>query len=312
MCQDTGTAIVMGKKGQQVWTSGGDEEAIARACIFAPTETQPALLAARAARHVRGGTPATTCRRRSSSTPTDGDEYRFLFMAKGGGSANKSFLYQETKALLNPKSLLAFVEEAAKPRHRGVPALPPRDRHRRHLGRVHAEEVAKLASARYLDTCRPRASKLGRAFRDLEPRGQKVQLSQRKNGIGAQFGGKYFCHDVRVIRLPRHGASCPIGIGVSCSADRQAKGKITKDGVFLEQLERTRRSTCPRSTTSELGGDVREDRPEPADGEIRATLSKYPIKTRCLADRADDRGARHRPRQDARAARVGRRACRST
>jgi fumarate hydratase class I len=210
---------------------------------------------------------------------TDGDAYKLLFMAKGGGSANKSYHYQETKALLNPESLLKFVESKLK--GLGTAACPPY-----HLavvvGGTSAEQtlkVAKLASARYLDSLPTSGNDLGRGFRDVELEAKIWELSQR-TGIGAQFGGKYFCHDVRVIRLPRHGASCPVGIAVSCSADRQALGKITKEGVFLEELEHDPAKYLPDATHADLGGDVvRVDLSKPMT-EIRAQLSKHPIKTR--------------------------------
>ena len=196
---------------------------------------------------------------------TPGDEYKFLFIAKGGGSANKTFLYQETKALLNPKRLAQFLDE--KIRTLGTAACPPY-----HLaiviGGTSAEmtlKTVKLASARYLDNLPTSGNEFGHAFRDLEMEAKCSQLTQQI-GIGAQFGGKYFCHDVRVIRLPRHGASCPVGIGVSCSADRQILGKITQDGVFLEQLETDPASTCPRSTERRARRRGGEDRPQPADG----------------------------------------------
>jgi fumarate hydratase class I len=210
---------------------------------------------------------------------TDGDAYKFLFMAKGGGSANKSYLYQETKALLNPESLLAFVESKLK--GLGTAACPPY-----HLAIViggtsaeHTLKTAKLASARYLDTLPTSGNDLGRGFRDVELEKKIFELSQ-KTGIGAQFGGKYFCHDVRVIRLPRHGASCPVGIAVSCSADRQVLGKITKDGVFIEQLEHDPAKYLPETTAAHLGDDVvKVDLSMPMN-EVRALLSRYPIKTR--------------------------------
>jgi fumarate hydratase class I len=236
-CQDTGTAIVMGKKGQSVFTGGGDEAAIARG-IFEVYQTsnlrysQLAPLDMFREKNTGSNLPAQI-----EIYATDGDSYKFLFMAKGGGSANKSYLYQETKALLNPTSLLAFL--ADKLRSLGTAACPPY-----HLaivvGGTSAEytlKVAKLASARYLDSLPSEGNELGRAFRDRALETQVLALAQN-SGIGAQFGGKYFCHDVRVIRLPRHGASCPVGIAVSCSADRQALGLINRDGVFLEELER--------------------------------------------------------------------------
>src|SRR6185503_3042887 len=212
---------------------------------------------------------------------TDGDAYKFLFMAKGGGSANKSYLYQETKALLNPESLLAFVDQ--KLRSLGTAACPPY-----HLavviGGTSAEQtlkVAKLASARYLDELPTSGNALGRAFRDVEWEAKVIEIA-RGTGIGAQFGGKYFCHDARVIRLPRHGASCPVAIAVSCSADRQALGMITRDGVFLEELERDPAKYLPDTAPGDVSGDeVTIDLTRPMS-EIRQTLSRYPIKTRLV------------------------------
>ncbi|CAN5898770.1 fumarate hydratase [soil metagenome] len=279
MCQDTGTAIVMGKKGQYVVTGGGDEEAVARG-IYDTYQTsnlrysQMAPLDMYKEKNTGSNLPAQI-----EIFATDGDAYKFLFMAKGGGSANKSYLFQETKALLNPESLLAFVE--AKLKGLGTAACPPY-----HLalvvGGTSAEQtlkVAKLASARYLDTLPTTGNDQGRGFRDLELEAKILELAQ-KTGIGAQFGGKYFCHDVRVIRLPRHGASCPVGIAVSCSADRQALGKITKDGVFLEQLEHDPAKYLPEPTTTDLGGEVvKVDLSQPMS-DIRAQLSRFPIKTR--------------------------------
>ncbi len=279
MCQDTGTAIVMGKKGQYVVTGGGDEAAIARGVheTYAKSNlrySQMAPLDMYKEKNTGNNLPAQI-----EIFATDGDAYKFLFMAKGGGSANKSYLFQETKALLNPASLLAFVE--AKMKGLGTAACPPY-----HLavvvGGTSAEQtlkVAKLASARYLDTLPTTGNDLGRGFRDVELERKIWEISQR-TGIGAQFGGKYFCHDVRVIRLPRHGASCPVGIAVSCSADRQALGKITKDGVFLEALERDPAKYLPDHTHEDLGGEVvKVDLSRPMS-EIRNLLSKYPIKTR--------------------------------
>ena len=209
----------------------------------------------------------------------DGDAYKFLFMAKGGGSANKSYLYQETKALLNPKSLMAFLDKNL--RTLGTAACPPY-----HLaiviGGTSAEfalETAKLASARYLDTLPATGSELGHGFRDRDLELEVLELT-RRFGIGAQFGGKYFCHDVRVIRLPRHGASCPVAIAVSCSADRQALAKITADGVFLEALEADPAKYLPEIAEGGLGNDVvRIDLNRPM-AEVRAELTKYPVKTR--------------------------------
>ncbi len=279
MCQDTGTAIVMGKKGQYVVTGGGDEEAIARG-IYDTYQTsnlrysQMAPLDMYNEKNTGSNLPAQI-----EIFATDGDAYKFLFMAKGGGSANKSYLFQETKALLNPESLLSFVE--AKLKGLGTAACPPY-----HLalvvGGTSAEQtlkVAKLASARYLDTLPTTGNDQGRGFRDLELEAKIFELSQ-KTGIGAQFGGKYFCHDVRVIRLPRHGASCPVGIAVSCSADRQVLGKITKEGVFLEELEHDPAKYLPEPSTTDLGGEVvKVDLSQPMS-DIRAQLSRYPIKTR--------------------------------
>ena len=279
MCQDTGTAIVMGKKGQYVFTGGGDDKAIARGVFntYATSNlrySQMAPLDMYTEKNTGTNLPAQI-----EIFATDGEAYKFLFMAKGGGSANKSYLYQETKALLNPDSLLAFVEQ--KLRGLGTAACPPY-----HLaiviGGTSAEQTlktAKLASARYLDALPVTGSDTGHGFRDLDLE-QKILVLAQKTGIGAQFGGKYFCHDVRVIRLPRHGASCPVGIAVSCSADRQAVGKITREGVFLEQLEHDPAKYLPDTTHDDLGGDVvKVDLARPM-GEIRAQLSKYPIKTR--------------------------------
>ncbi|MDB4955546.1 MAG: Fumarate hydratase class aerobic [Myxococcales bacterium] len=280
-CQDTGTAIVMGKKGQYVVTGGGDEAAIARG-IFDTYQTsnlrysQVAPLDMFEEKNTGTNLPAQI-----EIFATDDDEYHFLFMAKGGGSANKSLLFQETKALLNPKSLAQFLDQ--KLRSLGTAACPPY-----HLGVViggmsaeHTLKVAKLASARYLDHLPTKGSASGHAFRDLEWEKQVLEIA-RTTGIGAQFGGKYFCHDARVIRLPRHGASCPVAIAVSCSADRQALGKITRDGVFLEQLETEPAKYLPEVTHSELASDtIQIDLTRPMT-EIRATLSKYPIKTRLM------------------------------
>src|SRR5262245_22644503 len=236
MCQDTGTAIVKAKRGQHVYTGGGDEAAIARG-IYNTYLTanlrysQMAPLTMWEEKNTGTNLPAEI-----KVSAVDGDTYKFLFMAKGGGSANKSYLYQETKAVLNEKSMLEFLD--AKVRTLGTAACPPY-----HLAIVvggtsaeFAVEPAKLASTRYLDSLPKSGNELGTGFRDHELEQQVLELT-RRTGIGAQFGGKYFCHDVRVIRLPRHGASCPIAIAVSCSADRQALGKITAEGVFLEQLE---------------------------------------------------------------------------
>jgi fumarate hydratase, class I len=280
MCQDTGTAIVMGKRGQQVLTDGRDCEHLARGVYDAYTQlnlrySQMAPLTMWDERNTGSNLPAQI-----ELYATDGEAYKFLFMAKGGGSANKSYLYQETKAVLSPARMASFLEE--KIRGIGTSACPPY-----HLaivvGGTSAEfalKTAKYASARYLDTLPAAGSMLGHGFRDLELEQSVLEIT-RKIGIGAQFGGKYFCHDVRVIRLPRHGASCPVAIAVSCSADRQALGKITSDGVFLEQLETdpARYLPDPATVTDDAGEVVAIDlnRPMP---EIRAELARYPVKTR--------------------------------
>lgn len=281
MCQDTGTAIVKGKKGQFVMTGGGDEEAIARG-VFNTYQTsnlrysQMAPITMYEEKNTGNNLPAEI-----KIASVDGDSYKFLFMAKGGGSANKSYLFQETKALLNEKALLPWVFE--KMITLGTAACPPY-----HLAIViggtsaeQAVETAKLASAHYLDSLPTRGSELGHAFRDLDLEQKVLKLSQ-ETGIGAQFGGKYFCHDVRIVRLPRHGASCPVSFAVSCSADRQALGKITRDGIFLEALETDPARFLPEVTQEDLSEEVvRIDLTQPMD-QIRATLSKYPVKTRVM------------------------------
>jgi fumarate hydratase class I len=281
-CQDTGTAIVKGKKGEQVLTGGGDREAIAEGIYrtYAEDNLRYSQMA-----------PLTTYEEKNTGTnlpaeieieAVDGDAYKLLFMAKGGGSANKSLLFQETKALLNPDSLMRWLDE--KLRTLGTAACPPY-----HLalviGGTSAEQTlktAKLASARYLDTLPNSGNELGRGFRDVELEQQVLGLTQQF-GIGAQFGGKYFCHDVRVIRLPRHGASCPVALAVSCSADRQSLGKITADGVFLEQLETDPAKYLPDVTHDDLAGEVvvRIDLNQPMSV-IRETLSQHPVKTRVM------------------------------
>ncbi|MDE0384718.1 MAG: fumarate hydratase [Defluviicoccus sp.] len=279
MCQDTGTAIVMGKKGERVWTGGGDEAALAGGIHKTYTE-----------RNLRYSNLAPLSMYEEVNTgdnlpaqieiyAAEGAEYGFLFIAKGGGSANKSFLFQETPARLNPESMLRFLDE--KIRTLGTAACPPY-----HLaiciGGMSAEfnlKTVKLASTRYLDGLPTEGSERAQAFRDVGMEARILELT-RGMGIGAQFGGKYFCHDVRVIRLPRHGASLPIGLGVSCSADRQALGKITREGIFLEQLETDPARYLPDVEQASLGGEavaIDIDRPM---AEIRATLSRYPIKTR--------------------------------
>ena len=281
MCQDTGTAIVKAKKGQFVFTGGGDEEAIARGIYdtYLTSNLRYSQLA-----------PLTMYEERNTNTnlpaeikihAVDGDAYKFLFLAKGGGSANKSYLFQETKALLNEKMLLPWLFEKMKTL--GTAACPPY-----HLAVViggtsaeYAVETAKLASARYLDSLPTSGSATGHGFRDLDLEAKVLKLSQQ-TGIGAQFGGKYFCHDVRVIRLPRHGASCPVAMAVSCSADRQALGKITRDGIFLEQLETDPARFLPEVTVEDLHDTVVSIDLNKPMSEIRDTLSKYPVKTRVM------------------------------
>ncbi|MCP5541348.1 MAG: fumarate hydratase [Akkermansiaceae bacterium] len=280
-CQDTGTAIVMGKKGQQVWTGGGDEAALSRGVYLAYTEnnlrySQNAPLTLFDEKNTGTNLPA-----QFDLYAAAGDEYKFLFIAKGGGSANKSFLYQETRAILNPKSLVPFLTE--KMLTLGTAACPPY-----HLtfviGGTSAEATmkhVKLASTKYYDHLPTTGNEHGRAFRDLELEEQMLEAA-RTCGIGAQFGGKYFALDVRVIRLPRHGASLPVGIGVSCSADRQAKGKITRDGVFIEKLETHPLQYIPEDLRHRKDTDaVRVDLNKPMDA-IRAELSQYPVTTRLL------------------------------
>jgi fumarate hydratase, class I len=278
-CQDTGTAIVMGKRGQHVLTNGHDEEALSRGIFQTYTETNLRYSQVAPLDMFEEKNTGTNLPAQIELFATEGDEYHFLFMAKGGGSANKSLLFQETKALLNPKSLTTFLDQ--KLRSLGTAACPPY-----HLAVViggtsaeHTLKVAKLASARYLDDLPSQGSMKGHAFRDREWEDKVVEIA-RQTGIGAQFGGKYFVHDARVIRLPRHGASCPVAIAVSCSADRQALGKITRDGVFLEQLETDPAKYLPDVTHAELEGEVvRIDLTQPMS-DIRATLSRYPIRTR--------------------------------
>lgn len=278
-CQDTGTAIVMGKKGQYVLTESNDESAISRGVFDAYRTLNLRYSQLAPLDMYREVNTKTNLPVQIDIFATEGSAYKFLFMAKGGGSANKSYLYQETKALLNPDSLLAFVEQ--KIRSLGTAACPPY-----HLavviGGTSAEyslKVAKLASARYLDTLPPDGNELGRGFRDRDLEQKILEIAQR-TGIGAQFGGKYFCHDVRVIRLPRHGASCPVGIAVSCSADRQALAKITSEGIFLEELERDPAKYLPETTADDLGGEVVSVDLNQPMSDIRAKLSQYPIKTR--------------------------------
>jgi fumarate hydratase class I len=278
-CQDTGTAIVMGHKGERVLTGSDDAKALSAGVFDAYQRrnlrySQLAPLDMYTEKNTGSNLPAQI-----EIYAEPGDEYELLFIAKGGGSANKSFLFQETKALLNPTSLLSFVEANLK--KIGTSACPPY-----HLalviGGTSAEftlKTVKLASTKYLDRLPTTGNDQGRAFRDLDMERQVLEIAERI-GVGAQFGGKYFAHDARVIRLPRHGASCPVGLGVSCSADRQALAKITRDGVFLEQLEENPATYLPEVTEDELDGEcVRVDlnRPMP---EVLAELSKYPVSTR--------------------------------
>lgn len=277
MCQDTGTATIVGKKGQQVWTGFDEEEALSRGVFNTYTKcnlrySQNAPLNMYDEVNTKCNLPAQI-----DLYATKGDAYKFMFVAKGGGSANKTYLYQETKAVLNPETLEKFVRDKMKTL--GTAACPPY-----HLafviGGTSAEtnlKTVKLASTKYLDTLPTSGNEGGRAFRDLEME-EKIFKMAQELGIGAQFGGKYFIHDVRVVRLPRHGASCPIGMGVSCSADRNVKAKITKDGIFLEKLERDPAGYLPEPTASEDEA-VKIDLNQPMD-QIRAILTKYPVSTR--------------------------------
>ncbi|NNF98088.1 MAG: fumarate hydratase [Desulfobacteraceae bacterium] len=279
MCQDTGTAIVMGKKGQQVWTGGGDELALSLGVFNAYTRnnlrySQNAPLNLYDEKNTGCNLPA-----QMEIYAVPGRDYSFLFIAKGGGSANKTYLYQETKAVLNPGTLVDFL--VGKMKTLGTAACPPY-----HLavviGGTSAEfnlKTVKLASAGYLDALYISGNETGQGFRDLSLEADLLSRS-RKLGIGAQFGGKYFCHDVRVIRLPRHGASCPIGIGVSCSADRNIKAKITTDGIFLEQLETDPAKYLPEPVMDENPA-ISVDLNRPMD-DIRAQLTRYPVATRLL------------------------------
>ena len=279
MCQDTGTAIIMGKKGRMIFSDGSDEAALAEGARDAYLRrnlrySQLAPLSMFEEKNTKNNMPAQV------EIYAEGeDAYKFLFIAKGGGSANKAFLFQATPSILTHDRMLAFLKE--KIMTLGTAACPPY-----HLsiviGGTSAEltmKTVKLASTKYLDALPTKGSEDGHAFRDLEMEAEVLKMTQA-SGVGAQFGGKYFCHDVRVIRLPRHGASLPIGLGVSCSADRQALGKITKDGVFLEQLEEHPAQYLPDLDQEKLGGDVvKIDLNKPMK-EILAQLSKYPVKTR--------------------------------
>jgi fumarate hydratase class I len=282
MCQDTGTALIMGKKGQHVLTTGKDEVALSQGIYDAFTKlnlrySQMAPVTTWDEKNTGNNLPAQV---EIYADSDHGDEYNFLFIAKGGGSANKSFLYQETKAVLNPAAFMAWLDE--KLRSIGTAACPPY-----HLAIViggtsaeHTVKTAKLASTKYLDSLPTSGdAATGHGFRDIELEEKVLELT-RTLGIGAQFGGKYFCHDVRVVRLPRHGASLPIAIAVSCSADRQVKAKITRDGVFIEELERDPAHFLPETTDEHLDDDVVAiNLNQPMDA-IRAELSKHPVKTR--------------------------------
>ena len=282
MCQDTGTALIMGKKGQHVLTSGKDEVALSQGIYDAFTKlnlrySQMAPVTTWDEKNTGNNLPAQV---EIYADSDHSDEYNFLFIAKGGGSANKSFLYQETKAVLNPTAFMAWLDE--KLRSIGTAACPPY-----HLAIViggtsaeHTVKTAKLASTKYLDSLPTSGdAATGHGFRDIELEEKVLELT-RTLGIGAQFGGKYFCHDVRVVRLPRHGASLPIAIAVSCSADRQVKAKITRDGVFIEELERDPAHFLPETTDEHLDDDVVAiNLNQPMDA-IRAELSKHPVKTR--------------------------------
>jgi fumarate hydratase, class I len=283
MCQDTGTAIIMGKKGRLVFTDGDDEAALAEGARDAYLKrnlrySQLAPISMFEEKNTKSNMPAQVEIYAEGAGESD-HVYKFLFIAKGGGSANKSFLFQATPSILTHDRLIAFLKE--KVLTLGTAACPPY-----HLaiviGGTSAEltmKTVKLASCRYLDDLPTRGSEDGHAFRDVEME-QEVHRLTQSLGVGAQFGGKYFCHDVRVIRLPRHGASLPIGLGVSCAADRQALGKITRDGVYLEELERNPAKYLPEVDAEKLGGEVVRIDLRRSMKEILAQLSKYPIKTR--------------------------------
>jgi fumarate hydratase class I len=283
MCQDTGTAIIMGKRGQQVLTDGPDEAALSRGVFDAYQSlnlrySQLAPLTMWDERNTGTNLPGQV-EIYADTQPGHEATYRFLVMAKGGGSANKSFLFQETKALLNPAAMTRFLDE--KLRSLGTAACPPY-----HLAIVvggtsaeYALKTAKYASAKYLDALPTSGSPSGHGFRDVEMEAEVLALTQQF-GIGAQFGGKYFCHDVRVIRLPRHGASCPVAVAVSCSADRQALGQITAEGVFLEQLETDPARYLPEVTDEHLDEDVVRIDLSASMDDVRAQLTKLPVRTR--------------------------------
>lgn len=278
-CQDTGTAIVLGKKGQQVWTGGGDEEALSKGIYSTYTQENLRYSQTVALDMYTEKNSGTNLPAQIDLYATSGDEYKFLFIAKGGGSANKTYLYQETKALLNPKSLVSFLVEKMK--SLGTAACPPY-----HLafviGGTSAEanlKTVKLASAKYLDNLPTKGNDEGQAFRDIELE-KEILKEAWKLGIGAQFGGKYFAYDVRIIRLPRHGASCPVGLGVSCSADRNIKAKINKDGLWIEKLEDNPVQYIPEEYRKPEEGKVVKINLNKPMSEILAELTKHPIATR--------------------------------
>ncbi len=278
-CQDTGTAIIMGKKGQRVWTGGGDEEALTRGVYNTYTEDNLRYSQTVALDMYKEVNTGTNLPAQIDLYSVDGNEYKFLCVAKGGGSANKSYLYQETKATLTPEKLKTFLVD--KMRSLGTAACPPY-----HIafviGGTSAEstlKVVKLASARYYDTLPTEGNEHGQAFRDLQLEQELLEEAQ-KLGLGAQFGGKYFAHDIRVIRLPRHGASCPIGMGVSCSADRNIKAKINRDGIWIEKLETNPGQYIPAELRKQGEGDVVQVNLNRPMKEILAQLSEYPVSTR--------------------------------
>lgn len=278
-CQDTGTAIIMGKKGQRVWTGGGDEAALTRGVYNTYTEDNLRYSQTVALDMYKEVNTGTNLPAQIDLYSVDGNEYKFLCVAKGGGSANKSYLYQETKATLTPEKLKAFLVD--KMRSLGTAACPPY-----HIafviGGTSAEstlKVVKLASARYYDTLPTEGNEHGQAFRDLKLEQELLEEAQ-KLGLGAQFGGKYFAHDIRVIRLPRHGASCPIGMGVSCSADRNIKAKINRDGIWIEKLETNPGQYIPAELRQQGEGEVVQVNLNRPMKEILAQLSEYPVSTR--------------------------------
>jgi len=280
VCQDTGTAMIIAKKGQQVWTGGGDEEALSRGVYKTYTEENLRYSQTVALDMYREVNTGTNLPAQIDIQAVDGEAYKFLFIAKGGGSANKTALFQETKALLAPETLLQFL--VGKMKHLGTAACPPY-----HIavvvGGTSADaclKAVKLASTKYLDELPTEGNEHGRAFRDLELE-QKLLAEAYKLGIGAQFGGKYFAPDVRVVRLPRHGASCPVGIGVSCSADRNVKAKITRDGIFIEELDRNPGRLIPDEYRGKHANGVSIDLNQPMKA-ILAELSRHPVSTPLL------------------------------